>query len=280
MAKSFFNIFSQVLLFCTLSFAGLTSAKAQVASNDNLPHAFSAGEEITYVLSYTWFFIWTDVGEVRFKVLPDTLNSSSLLHLNVFGTSYPFYDWFFKVRDVYESWVEPSTLIPIRFNRDISEGGYTKENEYDFNWERNEVDARIKRRGGEDQFYTIPVEPGTVDVVTAIYITRNLDFSKAIPLASYQVSVILDRETYRVKYTYLKRETKKVRGVGEFNTLKFRVELIAGDVFKEGQYLFVWVSDDLNRIPVYIESPIKVGSVRARVSSWKGLKHPLKPKID
>lgn len=276
MAKFFSKIFSQVLLFCVLSFAGITSAKAQVAPNDNLSHAFSVGEEITYVLSYTWLFIWTDVGEARFRVLADTLNSNSLLHLNVFGTSYPFYDWFFKVRDVYESWVEPATLNPIRFNRDINEGGYTKENEYDFNWERNEVDVRIKRRGGENKYYTIPVEPETVDVVTAIYITRNLDFSKAIPLTSFQVNVILDKEIYKVKYTYLKSEPKKVRGVGEFSTLKFRVELIAGDVFKEGQYLFVWVSDDLNRVPVYIESPIKVGSVRARLSSWKGLKYELK----
>lgn len=276
MAKSFSNIFSQILLFCILCLVGLTSAKAQVVSNNNSPHAFSVGEELTYVLSYNWFFIWTDVGEVRFRVLADTLNSNSLLHLNVFGTSYPFYDLFFKVRDVYESWVKPSTLIPIRFNRDISEGGYTKENEYDFNWKSNEVDARIRRRGGENQFYTIPVEPGTVDVVTAIYISRNLDFSKAVPLTSYQVSVILDRKIYKVKYTYLERETKKVRGIGELNTLKFRVELIAGDVFKEGQYLFVWVSDDLNRIPVYIDSPIKVGSVRGRLSSWNGLKHELK----
>jgi len=274
MIKYLKNIFRQAILFSLLFTSGLTSVKAQVESTGNLPNVFSVGEEITYVLSYNWLFICTDAGEARFKVLPDTLNNSNLLHLHVFGTSYPFYDWFFKVRDVYESWVDPATLIPLRFNRDINEGGYTKENEYDFNWKTNEVNVRIRRRGGDSKFYTMPIESGAVDLVTAIYITRNLDFSKAIPLTSYPISVMFDREIYNVKYTYLGREKKKVKGIGEFNTLKFRVELVAGDVFKEGQYLNVWVSDDSNKIPVYIESPIRVGSIKAQLSSWKGLKYP------
>lgn len=280
MAKYFPRVLRHIFLFNLLFSMGLTSVKAQAVSNDNLSHAFSVGEEITYVLSYTWLFIWTDVGEVRFKVQSDTQHNPNLLHLHVFGTSYPFYDWFFKVRDVYESWVEPSTLIPLRFNRNINEGGYAKENEYDFNWKSNEVNARIRRRGSDSKFYTIPVEPETVDLVTAIYITRNLDFSKATPMTSYPVSIILDREIYNVKYIYLAKETIRVKGIGEFKTLKFRVELVAGDVFKEGQYLYVWVSDDANKIPIYIESPIKVGSVKARLSGWKGLSSPLNSKIN
>ena len=266
--------FNKLLVFCAICFAANGSSFAQgFMSSDT--RSFAIGEELTYIMSYTWFFIWTDVGEVQFKVQSDTLNNQQVLHLHAYGTSYPFYDWFFKVRDVYESWVDADLLIPLRFNRDVNEGGYTKENEYSFCWDNNEVKARIRRRGGENKFYTIPVQPGTVDVVTAIYISRNLDFSEANPMDSYPVSVILDREIFSVKYTYLAKEVKKVKGLGEFNTLKFRVELIAGDVFKEGQYLYVWVSNDPNRVPLYIESPIRVGSVKARLGSYKGLQHRL-----
>ncbi len=265
--------FNRLLAFCAICIVALGSSFAQGVSTDN--RSFTIGEELTYIMSYTWFFIWTDVGEVKFKVQPDTLNNQHVLHLHAYGTSYPFYDWFFKVRDVYESWVDAETIVPLRFNRDVNEGGYTKENEYSFCWDSNEVEARIRRRGGENKFYTIPVQPGTVDVVTAIYISRNLDFSEANPLDSYPVNVILDREIFSVKYTYLAKEVKKVKGLGEFNTLKFRVELIAGDVFKEGQYLYVWVSNDQNRVPLYIESPIRVGSVKARLGSYKGLQHRL-----
>lgn len=247
-----------------------------IHSFESYNHAFAPGEEVVYVLSYTWFFVWTDVGEAHFKVHADTLNQKEVWHLHLSGTSYPFYDWFFKVRDVYESWVEPSLLLPLRFNRAINEGGYTKENEYNFDWEKRKVDVRIRRKQGENRYYTIPVEKGTVDVVTAIYLSRNLDFSHSVPLKSYRINVMLDREVYDVQYTYLGKERKTVKGLGEFNALKFRIELIAGDVFKKGQYLLVWVTDDANRLPIYIETPIRVGSVRARLHSWKGLKNDMK----
>ncbi len=242
--------------------------------------SFIEGEELTYILSYSWLFVWTDVGEVTFSVRKDMKFEQETLHLKALGKSYPFYDRFFKVRDIYESWVEPETLRPIYFNRDIYEGGYTKENEYYFDWANNMVNARIRRRGGENRYYSIPIEQCTYDLVTAIYITRNFDFSGLTEGSSYPVSVILDRETYNVKYTFIAREEKGVKGAGKFKSLKFRVELVAGDVFEDGQYLYVWVTDDANKLPVYIESPIKVGSVKARISRWQGLVHPLSSKID
>ena len=242
--------------------------------------SFIHDEQITYVVSYTWLFVWTDVGEAHFAVTRDTMFDRETLHLRTTGNSYPFYDWFFRVRDVYESWVDPTTLQPLYFNRDINEGGYTKENQYTFDWDKNEVNARIRRRGGQNRFYTIQVKPCIYDVVTAIYVARNLKFESIKVGQSFPVDVILDREIYNVKYTFLARENKKVKGAGPFKTLKFRVELVAGDVFKEGQFLYVWVTDDPNRIPVYVESPIRVGTVRARIASWQGLKHQLTSKIE
>ena len=222
----------------------------KVFPQNNLPcsvanAAFTSGEKLTYVLSYSWFFIWTDVGEVTFSVASDVKFDRDALHLHTLGKSYPFYDWFFKVRDVYESWVDPVSLRPIYFNRDINEGGYTKE--------KGIVNARIRRKKGANKFYDIEVKPCTYDVVTAIYIARNIDFSSLQKGQSFPIDVILDREVYNVNYRLIGQEQKHVKDLGTLSTLKFRVELIAGDVFKKGQYLFVWVSNDANRIPVFIE---------------------------
>lgn len=239
--------------------------------------AFAPGEKLTYVLSYNWFFIWTDVGEVTFSVASDVKFGQDALHLHTLGKSYPFYDWFFKVRDVYESWVDPVSLRPIYFNRDINEGGYTKENEYFFDWEKGIVNARIRRKKGANKFYDIEVKPGTYDVVTAIYVARNINFGNLQKGQSFSIDVILDREVYNVNYRFIGKEQKHVKDLGTVSTLKFRVELIAGDVFKKGQYLFVWVSDDANRVPVFIESPIRVGSVKARLATYSGLMHDFVP---
>ncbi len=268
-------ILFSILLTCSGAFCQAYSQHKPLCSIDT--SAFASGETLTYVLSYNWFFIWTDVGEATFSVTNDVKFDQNALHLHTLGKSYPFYDWFFKVRDVYESWVNPQSLRPIYFNRDINEGGYTKENEYVFNWEKGIVNARIRRKKGANKFYDIEVKPCTYDVVTAIYVARNINFGNLQKGQSVPIDVILDREVYNVNYRFVGREQKHVKGLGTLSTLKFRVELIAGDVFKKGQYLFVWVSNDANRIPVFIESPIRVGSVKARLATYSGLKHELGP---
>ena len=90
---------------------------------------------------------------------------------------------------------------------------------------------------------------------------------------------MLDNELHTVYIRYKGQEVKKVRGVGKFNTIMFTGSLVAGDVFQGGEDLKIWVTDDENRIPVWIESPIIVGTVKARLVGYKGLKHPLKSMI-
>lgn len=233
------------------------------------------GEKITYVLSYTWFFIWTDVGEAEFSVTNERKFGRNLLHLRAYGKSYPFYDYFFKVRDLYETWVEPETLEPVYFNRDINEGGYKKENEYWFDWQKRELKVRVRRREGANRYDTLEINRCCHDVVTAIYIARTLDFKDVYPGKTYTVSVVMDEEIYDVGYRFVKREVKDLPELGKVNCLKFQCDVIAGDVFTEEQKIYVWATDDGNKLPVYAESPIRVGTVKARVSKISGQKYPL-----
>ncbi len=270
-----------LILFALIVFAEHSNAADPSTVCEVNNTSFAPGEKLTYLLSYTWFFVWTDVGEVEFNVNADKRDGKEALHLHTFGHTYTFYDWFYKVRDTHETWVEANTLKPIYFNMDVNQGNYTKENEYWFDWESGIVDARIQRRGRENNFYQIPMEDNCVyDIVSAIYMARNLNFTDIKPGQSFPLKVALDEDVFDVTYRFVKEEKIKVRGAGRFNTLKFRVELIAGDIFGEGQYLYVWVTNDSNKLPVYIESPIKVGKVRVRIDEWQGLKHPLNAKVD
>ena len=75
------------------------------------------------------------------------------------------------------------------------------------------------------------------------------------------------------------RKKKKIKKLGKFKTIKVVPELIVGEVFKEGDKMNIWVSDDENRVPLMIESPISVGSVKAVLKSYDGLRYPLKAKL-
>ena len=68
--------------------------------------------------------------------------------------------------------------------------------------------------------------------------------------------------------------------MGKYNTLKFQPQVIAGNVFDDDSKMSVWVSDDLNRIPLLIESPVSVGSVKVVLKEYKNLKYDFTAKVD
>jgi len=55
----------------------------------------------------------------------------------------------------------------------------------------------------------------------------------------------------------------------------FKPQLVKNDLFPDGGEMNIWVSDDKNRLPLLIESPLSVGSVRAVLKKHKGLRNPV-----
>jgi Protein of unknown function (DUF3108) len=237
--------------------------------------SFQAGEEARYRISYNWFLLWTEVGEVWFSVNESRVKDMPCLHLLAVGTTYKSWDWFFKVRDRYESWVYPESLKPIAFNRDVYEGGWTIRHQYVFNHAKGIAYTQTQSNDKPVLKDTIPIPDCTFDLVSILYYVRNLDFSRCKINDTIPLTLLLDNEIYRIFFRYLGTEKRKIRKMGEIDCMKFSAMLIQGSVFNGGEKMFVWVTNDKNRIPVYIESPIVVGSVQGTLIDIKGNRYPL-----
>jgi len=273
------------ILTALLLLLGAAQMNAQNGSNDNpqcVPSFknFQPGEKIKYVMTYNWFLVWTDVGEVTFEVKDSQINSHHAYHLIGKGKSYPFYDWFYEVRDIYESWVDPQTLKPYYYKRDVNEGGYKIDITYQYNWKDTVAYAESKKTRKPFKRDTVELNGCAHDIMSIIYYARSIDFSKYEVGEKIPLSLLLDSKMEPVYIRYQGKEEKRVRGLGKFKTIKFSGYLVPGDVFKGGEDLQVWVTDDPNRLPVWIESPIKVGKVKARMVDYEGLKYDLSSKID
>src|ERR1043165_449284 len=85
--------------------------------------AFKPGEKLTFRLHYGII----SAGEGTLEVLPDKKSFGGRTCYEVVGTgrSVGAFDWFFKVRDRYESTIDSQALIPWYFVRRVNEGGYT-----------------------------------------------------------------------------------------------------------------------------------------------------------
>ncbi len=240
-------------------------------------NTFEDGEEIVYKIYYNWNFVWLAAGEVKFKVE----DLGDRYHLSAHGRTYKSYEWFFTVRDYYDTYIDKETLLPYISIRNVREGGYRLYDAVTFDPNRN---VAISNRGKSREVAKpteYSVDNCMHDILSIMYYTRNIDFNHLNEGAQLPIKIFMDKETWPLKVKYKgKEEGKKIKGKGKFRTHKFSPEVIVGEVFKEDSQMSVWVSDDQNKIPLLIESPVSVGSVKVVLKSYKGLKYDFDAQID
>jgi hypothetical protein len=237
-------------------------------ASDKLPtknnFAFRPGEKLTYRLHYGII----NAGEAVLEVKPDvlTINGRQIYHIVGTGYTTGSTDWFFKVRDRYETYLDKDALLPWYFVRRVEEGGYKFSQDYSFNHFTKKVDI------GNNQKYDIPGD--VQDMVSAFYAARNMDLSRAQTGDVMSMICFMDKELWPMKIKLIGRETIAT-DIGEIRCLKFRPIVQRGRVFKQEEDMTVWISDDANHLPVRAQADILVGSIKMDLSAVMNLANPL-----
>ena len=236
---------------------------------------FQDGEEIVYKLYYNWNFVWLAAGEVTFNV--NELDGQ--YHLSAVGRTYTGYEWFFKVRDYYDTYVEKNSLLPKVATRKVHEGGYRLFDEVTFDQSNKKVKSLRGNTRDDAREKEYDVDECMHDILSIVYYCRNIDFKSYDEGQQFPIKIFMDKEVWPLNVIYKgKKANKKIRNRGRFDTIKFSPQIISGRVFKKGEEMTIYVSDDKNQIPVLIESPVSVGSVKAVLKSYKGLRFDMEAK--
>lgn len=238
-------------------------------------HAFRQGERLSYIIHYRCLGIRTDVGEAEVCLTDGgDRDGRRLLHPVASGSTYRFWDAFFPVRDRYESVFYEDSVQPVYFHRDIHEGKYTIRNYYSWDDSTHAIEAKVVKTDRTIDTL-LPGHRCTFDILTLFYNARNMDLEALEQGVNNPVSFAVDEEIFDIYFRYIGRENKRIPGLGVFRTMKFAAKVVAGEVFTGKQEMLIWVSDDMNRVPLFFEAPIIVGSVCGRISGWEGLRYPL-----
>jgi hypothetical protein len=238
---------------------------------------FQHGEQITYRLYYNWKFVWLPAGEVTFNVR----DLGAQYHLSAVGHTVSSFEWFYKVNDQYDTYINKQTLLPSTAVKSIHEGGYQLYEKVVFDQGRYKAKNIRGKTKDETTALDLSLDGCMHDLLSTIYYVRNMDFDNMAQGDRFPVKFLMDKETYPLSVKYVgKKKNKKIKELGRFDTIELVPQLISGDVFKEGAEMKVWASDDKNRVPLLIESPVSVGSVKAVLKSYKGLKYDLSSKLD
>jgi hypothetical protein len=236
--------------------------------------AFREGEVLNYEVFYNWGFIWLNAAYVEFKVKAGEFQNRPVYHLDAYGATYKSYDWIFKVRDHYQSYLDKEVLRPLWYSCKTYEGGYEADQKYYFNPEKNTATLYTQNSDRPYRKDTLNLKPCTFDVLSLIYYARNIDFSGVKVGDSVPVVAILDTSAYNLYIRYLGKEVIELKDGRKYRCIKFSALLVEGTIFKGGEDLYGWVTDDKNRIPILVEAKILVGSVKAYFRSVQENKNP------
>jgi hypothetical protein len=242
--------------------------------------SFAAGERIDYNIAYQWGFIWVDAGNVTFEASLTNYKNKPAWYFNSNGSSKPSYDWFFKVRDRFQVFTDTTTFVPFWADRTSDEGGYIVLENYVFDSERNKIIATCSASDKPKKIDTIDIKFCLNDLLNAVYYARNLDFSNCKIGEKIPIWVLVMNKVYPLYIRYQGVEVVALHDKTKYRCIKFSSKLVEGTIFKGGEDMFVWVTDDPNHVAVKIQARIVVGSVIAELIKHKGLKYPLSSKIE
>ena len=201
------------------------------------------------------------------------LNGKQVYHVVGKGWTTGAIKWFFKVEDRYESYFDKRSIVPYKFIRKIDEGGHKKDIEIDFDQTKQEALVHNKKHNTKKSFTT---KPNIQDMVSTFYYLRDNINTKSLKTGDeVKLDMFFDEENYGFKLKYLGKENLDTK-FGTVEALMFRPYVMAGRVFKEEESLTLWVSNDKNKIPLRIKADLAVGSLRADLEAFKGLKHQFK----
>ena len=250
-----------ILLIICSSFSFFASAQQLPVMQEPV---FQSGEVLNYKLRYGFI----TAAEATINVTNSDLkfDNKPTFRLSVDAHTSGTFDIFYKVRDRYDSYIDKDTFTPYFYQENIRESSYRRQDKARFNQEGKKV---VSNRGT----FTTPTTQ-TFDLVSAYYFARSLDISRLKIGDKFRINYFLQDRISNLEIEFMGKEVVKTE-LGKIRCLKFSPSIEAGRIFKKDSRLYLWVTDDGNRVPVKAQVEILVGAVTLELKSASGLKYPI-----
>jgi hypothetical protein len=229
---------------------------------------FQTGEQLKYKLRYG--FLTAAEATLRVEATDIKFDGQEVYHLVAEGKTSGAFNVLYKVRNRYDSYINKKDLSPYLYTENIRESNYRRSDKARFYQDQHKIVSKKGTFKGDGQ---------TFDLVSAYYFARSLELSKVRYGDKFVMDYFLDDGVTKLEIQFIGRE-KVNTAIGTFNCLKFSPSIQPGRIFRKDSKLYLWITDDLNRIPVKAQVELVVGSVTMEIMNVSDLKYPLNSQND
>lgn len=259
-----------ILLFSILSYS-LLNGQTKIVNN-----AFDAGENLTYDLYYKYGILNMRGGTATLNTESTTYNDNNAYKLTLHATTRGIIGNIYNVDDTLTSYMDKD-LVPLLFVKGATEmKDYTRERQI-YKYQNGSTSIRaIRYRNGELSFdENITTKRCTYDMMSILAFARTLDYSKMKRGDNTQVQFITGKRLVNMYIRYLGRSSMKVNNGETYDALELSLMILDKAFVDQEEAMRVWITDDENKLPLQINTQLKIGSMRAILKDFSGNKHPL-----
>jgi hypothetical protein len=156
-------------------------------------------------------------------------------------------------------------MTPYLYTENIREANYRRNDKARFYQDEKKVVSNTGTFKSSGQIF---------DVVSAYYFARNLNINALKEGDSFSLDYFLNDGISKMDIQYVGKEVVKT-SLGYIRCIKFSPSIQPGRIFRKNSKLYLWITDDANRIPVKAHVEILVGSVTLELINAEGLKYTM-----
>ena len=252
-----------IILSCFFLILVILSFKKHENRQSDSP--YKPGENLTYLIHYGFI----NGGKAFLNINNDSILDKKAYHVKIQAKTTGIADALYKVRDTYESYIDPSTDLPVKAIRNISEGRYKRYNEVLFDHESRTDSSLVY-----SQTSGLQVVPKNIhDILSGFYFMRKYYITDDINKGdTIHIKTYFTDELFPLSIRYKGTETIKTK-LGKVECYRFDPVTEVGRLFKTEDDMSIWFSKDKNFIPVRIRFDIYVGSVKVDLIEYQGITH-------
>jgi hypothetical protein len=215
------------------------------------PVSDASGFEVPERLEYS---IWWEFVKAGNSILEIGKGEEDTFKIISTAWSSKFISIFYKVEDRIEVNVESSTYLPYDYYLKLREGRHRKERQITYYQREGKI---ILDNVHDMKVEEFKIEGSIYDPLSAFYAVRTMDLEVG---KSQFIRVFDNGKIYDVEVQVLKKEKITVPA-GTFDTIKIKPILMSEGIFMRKGDVFIWLTDDEKKIPVKIESKVKIGAI-------------------